>query len=93
VASCCSATTGCNCFPDAWIQAGRFDGTDRSTIADHGEFKGSLLAGIEQAMAFIEKHLFRFNYGTDNRGANVTVSFAEDERLGAMALRVTADGY
>jgi ATP-dependent DNA helicase RecG len=47
------------CFPDAWIQAGRFDGTDRSTIADHGEFKGSLLTGIEQAMAFIEKHSTR----------------------------------
>lgn len=27
-------------FPDAWIQDGRFDGTDRSTIADHDEFKG-----------------------------------------------------
>jgi hypothetical protein len=41
----------------------------------------------------LNEGLFRFNYGTDNRGANVTVSFAEDERLGAMALRVTADGY
>ena len=36
---------------------------------------------------------FRFNYGTDNRGANVMVSFVEDETLGAMALRVTAEGY
>jgi len=42
-------------FPDAWIQAGRFDGTNRATIADHAEFNGSLLAGIEQAVAFIEK--------------------------------------
>jgi hypothetical protein len=41
----------------------------------------------------LDQGLFRFNYGTDNRGANVTVSFAEDERLGAMALRVTADGH
>jgi ATP-dependent DNA helicase RecG len=46
-------------FPDAWIQAGRFDGTDRTTIADHAEFKGSLLVGIEQAIAFIEKHSMR----------------------------------
>jgi hypothetical protein len=36
---------------------------------------------------------FRFNYGTDDRGANVTVGFAEEPRLGAMALRITADGY
>jgi hypothetical protein len=36
---------------------------------------------------------FRFNYGTDNRGANVTVTYAEDESLGAMALHVAADGY
>jgi ATP-dependent DNA helicase RecG len=42
-------------FPDAWIQAGRFDGTNRATIADYAEFNGSLLAGIEQAIAFIEK--------------------------------------
>jgi hypothetical protein len=41
----------------------------------------------------LDQGLFRFNYGTDNRGANVKVSFAEDEKLGAMALRVTADGY
>lgn len=46
-------------FPDAWIQAGRFDGTNRATISDHAEFNGSLLAGIEQAIAFIEKHSMR----------------------------------
>jgi predicted HTH transcriptional regulator len=32
---------------------GRFDGTNRATIADYAEFNGSLLAGIEQAIAFI----------------------------------------
>lgn len=47
------------CFPDAWIQVGRFDGTNRTTIADHAEFKGSLLAGIEQSLAFVEKHSMR----------------------------------
>ena len=47
------------CFPDAWIQVGRFEGTDRAAIADHAELKGSLLAGIEQAMAFVEKHSTR----------------------------------
>jgi ATP-dependent DNA helicase RecG len=43
-------------FPDAWIQVGRFEGTDRSTIADHAGFKGSLLDGIEQTIGFVEKH-------------------------------------
>ncbi len=41
----------------------------------------------------LDRGTFSFNYGTDNRGANVTVSFMEDETLGAMALHVTADGY
>ena len=27
-------------FPDAWIQVGRFSGTDRARIADHAELKG-----------------------------------------------------
>lgn len=43
-------------FPDAWIQAGRFEGIDRSAIVDHAEFKGLLLHGIEEAIAFVEKH-------------------------------------
>ena len=41
----------------------------------------------------LDQGSFRFNYGTDNRGANVTVSYLEDETLGAMALHVIADGY
>ena len=43
-------------FPDAWIQVGRFAGTDRTTIADHAELKGPLLGAIEEAIAFVEKH-------------------------------------
>ena len=43
-------------FPDAWIQVGRFAGTDRATIADHAELKGSLLDAIDQAITFVEKH-------------------------------------
>ena len=43
-------------FPDAWIQVGRFSGTDRARIADHAELKGPLLEAIEQAIAFVEKH-------------------------------------
>ena len=36
---------------------------------------------------------FRFSYGTENRGENVEISLGEDSSLGAMALRITADGY
>ncbi len=46
-------------FPDAWIQVGRFSGTDRATITDHAEITGSLLLGIDAAITFIEKHSSR----------------------------------
>lgn len=43
-------------FPDAWIQVGRFLGTDRARIEDHAELKGPLPGAIEEAIAFVEKH-------------------------------------
>ncbi len=43
-------------FPDAWIQAGRFDGVDKSKILDGAEFHDLPVAAIEAAIAFIEKH-------------------------------------
>ena len=43
-------------FPDAWIQAGRFAGTDKSRILDRAEFRGLPVGAIEDAIAFIEKH-------------------------------------
>ena len=36
---------------------------------------------------------FSLNYGNANRGANVSVSFEEDSKIGGMALRIVADGY
>ena len=50
---------GCDClthFPDAWIQAGRFKGTDKSVILDHAELKMPLMNAIDEAVAFVEKH-------------------------------------
>jgi hypothetical protein len=41
----------------------------------------------------MSRGVFHFNYGTDDRGANIEVSFTEDATLGGTALRVTADGY
>ncbi|MEO8359205.1 MAG: helix-turn-helix domain-containing protein [Vicinamibacteria bacterium] len=46
-------------FPDAWIQAGRFQGVDRARIVDHSNLVTHLPAAIEAAVAFVEKHSAR----------------------------------
>ena len=46
-------------FPDAWIQAGRFAGTDKATIADHLDVKTPLVQAVEDAVAFVQKHAMR----------------------------------
>lgn len=43
-------------YPDAWIQAGRFRGTDKSRIADRLEIHSSPLRAVEEAIAFVQKH-------------------------------------
>ncbi len=43
-------------FPDAWIQAGRFGGTDKSRIVDHVEIRSFPVFAIEEAIAFVQKH-------------------------------------
>ncbi len=43
-------------FPDAWIQAGRFDGTDKSRIVDRAEIRSQPVRAIEDAIAFVHKH-------------------------------------
>jgi len=43
-------------FPDAWIQVGRFRGTDKGAIFDHAELKMPLVQAIGEAVAFVEKH-------------------------------------
>ncbi len=43
-------------FPDAWIQAGRFAGTDRAKIVDQTRIEEPLPVAIEAAVAFVEKH-------------------------------------
>jgi ATP-dependent DNA helicase RecG len=44
-------------FPDAWLQAGRFAGTDKSRIVDAVEIRSYPVRAIEEAVAFVEKHL------------------------------------
>jgi predicted HTH transcriptional regulator len=46
-------------FPDAWIQAGRFAGSDKTRIADRAEFRRPLVQAISDAIAFVEKHSLR----------------------------------
>lgn len=46
-------------FPDAWIQAGRFGGTDKAVILDHADIRAPLVGAVEEAVAFVEKHALR----------------------------------
>ena len=50
-------------FPEAWIQAGRFQGKDRGHIVDTVEIRAHLPLAVEQAIAFVRKH--------DTRGAEI----------------------
>lgn len=43
-------------FPDAWIQAGRFRGTDKSRIVDRVEIRSLPVRAVEEAIAFVHKH-------------------------------------
>ena len=43
-------------FPDAWSQAGRFRGTDKSRIDDRAEIRSLPVRAIEEAIAFVQKH-------------------------------------
>jgi predicted HTH transcriptional regulator len=43
-------------FPDAWIQAGRFRGTDKSRIVDRAEIHALPVRAIEETIAFVHKH-------------------------------------
>ena len=44
-------------FPDAWVQAGRFAGIDKTRIIDQAAFRVPLTESIPAAMAFIERHM------------------------------------
>ena len=46
-------------FPDAWIQAGRFDGLNKARIADHADLRMPLTDAIPAAVEFVERHTER----------------------------------
>ena len=43
-------------FPDAWLQVGRFAGTDRTDLADRAELTSYPVLAIEQAIGFVERN-------------------------------------
>jgi len=43
-------------FPDAWIQAGRFRGKDKTNIADSMEIRLYPVQAVEEAIVFVQKH-------------------------------------
>ncbi|MEZ4424970.1 MAG: ATP-binding protein [Gemmatimonadota bacterium] len=43
-------------FPDAHLQAGRFAGTDRTTLADRADLTGYPVLAIEEAVGFVERN-------------------------------------
>ena len=46
-------------FPDAWIQAGRFHGTDKAQITDSTEIRAYPAKSVAEAIAFVHKHAMR----------------------------------
>lgn len=46
-------------FPDAWVQAGRFAGSDRRRILDSTEVRSYLPGAAEETIAFLRKHMAR----------------------------------
>ena len=43
-------------FPDAWVQAGRFRGTDKTYITDTLEIRTFPVCAVEEAVEFVQKH-------------------------------------
>lgn len=46
-------------FPDAWVQCGRFIGTDKADIFDHIEIHEHLPDAVENIILFLKKHAMR----------------------------------
>lgn len=46
-------------FPDAWIQCGRFRGTDKSRILDQRDIRTHLPLALNDAFEFVKKHASR----------------------------------
>lgn len=55
-------------FPDAWIQSGRFHGTDKTRITDSVDIRSYPVQAVAEAIAFVQKHaLHGFEIGAVHR--------------------------
>ncbi len=46
-------------FPDAWIQVGRFAGSDKRRILDSAEIRSHLASAVEEGLAFVRRNIAR----------------------------------
>jgi predicted HTH transcriptional regulator len=46
-------------FSDAWIQCGRFFGTEKIDIFDHIDIDAPLPQAVDEVMLFLKKHAYR----------------------------------
>jgi len=46
-------------FSDAWVQCGRFIGTDKAQIFDHTDIREHLPRAVDSVMLFLKKHAMR----------------------------------
>ena len=58
-------------FPDAWVQCGRFVGTDKAAIFDHIDIHEPLPLAVESIMLFLKKHAMRGADFTEARRKDV----------------------
>lgn len=58
-------------FPDAWVQCGRFVGTDKAAIFDHIDIHEPLPQAVESIMLFLKKHAMRGADFTEARRKDV----------------------
>jgi predicted HTH transcriptional regulator len=58
-------------FSDAWVQCGRFIGTDKTTIFDHLDIHEPLPQTVESIMLFLKKHAMRSADFSDIRRKDV----------------------
>ncbi len=58
-------------FADAWIQCGRFFGTEKINIFDHLDINAPLPTAVDEVMLFLKKHAFRGADLSDTRRKDV----------------------
>ena len=58
-------------FTDAWVQCGRFVGTDKAAIFDHMEIHDHLPQAVDSIMLFLKKHAMRSADFSDIRRKDV----------------------